>query len=216
MEHSQEQNRRRAYRYQPEPVMEPIFSILHGDQRCKAERVIDINARGARVAVNEQDKINLAADARLRASIMAPGLDGCVDIEARVVFNAINSGQQLLALAFDMVPDVADRIDPAFFRVFNRRGDMRSSDESSISAVLVTDDEAEEPEHGLMLNVVNHSDRGIGFMVDEHADIHVRGRKALRLTIASKSTGGPHQLTAHVQHRATRAGAVYYGCSFAA
>ena len=216
MEHSQQDNRRELYRCEPESVMEPVLDVIHEQQTRRAARVIDINARGARIALAEGDGLNLVQGSPIHVTIMAPGLDGRASIEARVVFSASKAGEHLLALAFIDVPDVSDRSEPTFFSVFNRRSDRRSADESSISAVLITDEGKEEPEHGLLLNVVNHSDRGIGFVVNANVDDLIRGRDSLSLTIASRSNTQPRVLTARVQHRATRAGEIYYGCSFAA
>lgn len=209
-------NRRQAYRCEPSPVLEPIFSLFWNDRRVSARRVIDVNMRGARVEFRSVDIPQLKPGSELTATIQAPGLDGWLDIDARVVFNAARGEHTVLALVFPHTPDVADRSDAAFFSVFNRRQERRDERADDLEATLSREQFEELKEDEVPLRVVNHSSGGIGFVVDESMDHLLRGRDALSVTLRMTKTEPPRTLTAKVLHRATRSGHVYYGCTFAA
>ena len=57
-------NRRVTYRFSPPPVLTPRLAVISGGQRVFAERIKDINSRGARIEfrVDRAPRL-LAADA---------------------------------------------------------------------------------------------------------------------------------------------------------
>ena len=126
-------NRREAYRFSPPPVLTPRLAIINDGQRVFAERIKDINSRGARIEFPLDRAPSLLPGSEVTVSGFAPGLDGCVDIPARVVFSAVrettgSSAWVVVGLLFKTLPDVADRADGAFFEVFNRRAAPRAHD----------------------------------------------------------------------------------------
>jgi len=126
-------NRRETYRYSPPPVLTPRLAVINDGQRVFAERIKDINSRGARIEFPLDLAPSLRPGSEVTVSGFAPGLDGCVDIPARVVFSAVketagSSSRVVVGLLFKTLPDVADRADGAFFEVFNRRATRRAQD----------------------------------------------------------------------------------------
>lgn len=210
MQTALDDNRREAYRYYPSPVMEPMLSIVHDGARSRADSVLDINMRGVRVSFEPERAPRVRAGEEVGVSIQAPGLDGCADFGARVVFSAGQEGKQVLALVFTSRPDVADRADRYFFSMFNRRQAERSEDAAAIDAELLP---ARADGERISIRVVNHSAGGIGFVVDPEVDAIIRGSEAIDIAIRTRDDA--REVTARVLHRASRAGTVYYGCTFA-
>lgn len=215
MDAGQAENRRRAYRYEPPPVLEPLVNVLHQGRRNQVVRVIDINMRGARFALDNVSSAHLTPGLEITVSIQAPGLDGVVNVPARIVFNANQNEQTVLAVVFEMVPDVDDRVDGHFFNIFNRRQEQRRDQVNAVSAVILASGNSAADSTGFEVEVVNHSTHGIGFVVNSSVDQWIRGRDALNLAIQVGDTETSRQLTAKVLHRATRDDHVYYGCVFA-
>ena len=131
-------NRRVTYRFSPPPVLTPRLAVISGGQRVFAERIKDINSRGARIEFRVDRAPRLHPGSDVTISGFAPGLDGCVDIPARVVFSAVkettgdtaDAARVVVGLLFKTLPDVADRADGAFFEVFNRRATVRAHDDA--------------------------------------------------------------------------------------
>ncbi len=207
-------DRRQAYRCEPSQLMAPVLSIIHNGRRLQAERVIDVTLRGARVEFASAAGAAITSGAAITVTLMAPGLDGCADVAARVVFSASRGQRHVVAMVFVDEPDVADRCDSAFFSVFNRRSTQRSDGVTAISAMLLPGDD--QPAEPIELKVINHSSGGIGFLVDAALDELIRGRDALDIAVHSDDAGEPRHRTARVLHRATNANAIYYGCMYAA
>lgn len=206
-------NRRLVYRLQPPPVWAPIFSVMVNGTRCTAEQVIDVNLNGVRVTFAASKLAALTAGALVTTSIQAPGLDGSADISGRVVFSAIHGASLVVAIAFIETPDLADRVTADFFSVFNRREDereMTAPGSDRISALVLN--AAGEADGVIDLMLRDHSNKGVGFIVDEHTDAFLQdtaGGLALPL---------PHQQEAvwpaQVRRREAREDTVHYGCTF--
>ena len=213
---SAQYNRRQAYRYAPPPVMAPVLSIIHGGTRTRVDSVIDINLRGARVAFDGAEMHNFSSGQEVTVTLQAPGLDGSVEIDARIVFSAKQGQRHIIALVFISEPDLADRTDSNFFSVFNRREDQRAASVAAISAVLMANREASDEIAGFEVKVINHSSKGIGFTVDQTLDDLIRGREAVDLRIQTDGSEDVQQLSARILHRVTRSDTIYYGCMFSA
>ncbi|MCZ6774425.1 MAG: hypothetical protein O7G83_20900 [Proteobacteria bacterium] len=208
VEHTIDSNRRERYRLEPSPVLEPILSIIHDGRRVTADTVIDVNLSGARVAFEGSITLNIVPGENVTASVQAPGLDGCADIPARIIFSAIKASRHVVALVFTQTPDLSDRATSDFFSVFNRRADLReaaSEPESAASATLVGEARVD-------LKVLNHSTRGIGFIVDEQTDALLRERQSLALAIQLPQQHDPVAVSVRICHRAALTDTVYYGC----
>jgi hypothetical protein len=213
---SAQYNRRRAYRYAPPQVMAPVLSITHDGTRTRVDSVIDINLRGARVAFDGAEVHNFNSGQEVTVTLQAPGLDGSVDIGARVVFSAKQGQRHVIALVFISEPDLADRADGNFFSIFNRREDQRAASVAAITAMLMANRAASDDITGFEVKVINHSSKGIGFTVDETLDNLIRGREAVDLRIQTDSDEDASQHTARILHRVTRSDTIYYGCMFSA
>lgn len=196
--------------------MEPVLSIIYGGSRRHVDSVIDINLRGARVAFDGAEVHNFSSGEEVTVTLQAPGLDGAVDIDARIVFSAKQGHRHIIALVFISKPDLADRADANFFSILNRREDQRASSVAAITAMLMASREASDEITGFEVKVLNHSSKGIGFTVDQALDNLIRGREAVDLRIQTDSDEDASQHTARILHRVTRSDTIYYGCIFSA
>lgn len=214
MEAAIQDNRRQAYRYAPPLVMEPIFTLIRDGERTRAQSVVDINVRGARVCFPNAAAPKIHPGDEVVASVQAPGLDGCVDFPARVVFSAEQDAQRLIALMFRQVPDIDDRVDANFFSVFNRRQDERPDSGIRVNAVVHATADADNEPTGFEIRVVNHTSKGIAFVVNKALDRLIEKRDTVDLSIQTAEQTEPQRVSARVLHRAVRAEAIYYGCMF--
>ncbi|MGE0485999.1 MAG: PilZ domain-containing protein [Gammaproteobacteria bacterium] len=203
-------DRRLTYRYTPTLLLEPQVHVVHGDTRLPAIDVVDITARGARLgfALSRRPAFRPGEDVRVVAQ--APGLDGPVDIPARVVFCATADERVVAGLVFDLLPDVGERADGVFFSVFNRRMATRTGRAAATVIARLTVPVLADP-----LEVINHSARGIGFLVDGALDRQLRDLDQVELALSLPGDTAPHPVTAEIRHRACRSDTVYYGCRFA-
>lgn len=207
-------DRRQAYRYSPPPIMEPIVTVIDRGSRARAHSVVDINLRGARLAFKGEDAPHLAAGQTVTIAMQAPGLDGAVDIKARVVFSAKQDHRHVVAVVFTNLPDIDDRVDAAFFSVFNRRQDERPDCGMRINAVVLADNSDDSEPTGFEIRVVNHTNKGMGFVVNRALDRLINGRDAIELAIQTQDRPEPRHVSARILHRAMRTDTVYYGCIF--
>ncbi len=207
-------DRRRCYREQPDQVMEPILNLIHDGSRTLVEDVVDINLRGTRVAFERNRAPRLSPGQDLTASIQAPGLDGCLNISSRVVFNASQGERQLIALVFTELPDITDRTDASFFSVFNRRRNEREAEPPALTAVLLGDAPEDTDCTGIQLNILNHSTKGIAFVVDEQLDSLIRSRENIELAIEAGDGTPARRERARIARRVIRGDEIFYGCMF--
>jgi hypothetical protein len=208
IENTNDSNRRERYRLEPPPVLEPILSVIHDGRRVTADTVIDVNLSGARVEFDLSKTLTFGPAQTVTVSVQAPGLDGCADMPARIVFSGTKASRQIVGLVFTETPELSDRSTSDFFGVFNRRADRReaaSERESAVAAYVVGDT-------GLSLKVLNHSASGIGFMVDESTDTVLREHGSLALELELPQQDDRVTVSVRVCHRAARHDAVYYGC----
>jgi hypothetical protein len=204
-------DRRRAYRYSPPLLMEPQLHVVHDGDRLPVIDVLDINARGARLCFALSRRARFTVGGEVRVVAQAPGLDGLVDICAQVVFSATRDDRVVAGFVFDRLPDVGERADGVFFSVFNRRIAERA--EPTVVACLATP----AVESCGPLEVINHSEHGIGFLVGAELDTALRGLAQLELALSrADEPGASSRVTAEVRHRVRHGDTVYYGCRFAA
>lgn len=202
-------DRRSAYRYSPPRLLEPQINLIHAGGRVPVVEVFDINAYGARLGFTVSRRTELRPGIDVQVAAQAPGLDGVVDIAARVVFSVVRAQRLAVGLVFAPLPDVGERADGVFFSIFNRRADERA--EQAFEARLTAP--VEDPAH--RLQVLNHSGRGIGFVVEPGLDRLLRERSHVELEMTLPGSRGDRRVTAEVRHRADLADTVYYGCRLA-
>lgn len=208
-----EPNRREAYRLAPERVMQPMLSILCAGKRLTASRVIDVTLGGARVEFEGKQHEAIVPGREVTASVQAPGLDGWADLPARVVFSAVRRQRCVVGLVFTARPDLSDRATGAFFSVFNRRELEREPvPAEQVSAQLFPEDTETAP---VPVEVLNHSPKGLGFVVDRALDELLRDRDSVPLAVSRPEGGEQTTVELRICHRATRTDAVYYGGVFA-
>lgn len=206
-------NRRQVYRLQPPPVWAPIFSIIVAGRQHTAAKVIDVNLQGVRVTFGAADLSALTPAALVTTSIRAPGLDGAVDIRGRVVFAMTRGDGLVVAIAFLDPPDLSDRVTADFFRVFNRREDERrrsAPGQDRISALVLN--AAGEADGVIDLVLRDHSDKGVGFVVDQPTDAFLQNSAGLALPLSNQ---GAAVRPAQLRRRDAYDDAFHYGCTFA-
>lgn len=208
-----ESNRREVYRLAPERVMQPVLSVLCGGERLMASRVIDVTLGGARIEFEGAKHTAIVPGREVTASVQAPGLDGWADLPARVVFSAVRRQRHVVGLVFTARPDLSDRATGAFFSVFNRRElEREPAPAEQVSAQLFPQGPETEP---VRVEVLNHSPKGLGFVVDQALDELLRGRDSVPLSVSRPDGGEQTTVELRICHRATRTDAVYYGGVFA-
>ena len=119
-------NRRQYYRCQPASPDAPLLSIVHQGRRCEATSVIDVSLKGVRVAFDGSPAPLMAGD-RVTVSIRSSGFGNAAEIAGRVVFSFERGAQRVVAITFCESPNLGDGMTADFFRVFNRREDLRRS-----------------------------------------------------------------------------------------
>jgi len=205
-------NRRQYYRHAPPSLGAPILSVRHGGRHCTAERVIDVSLKGVRVIFPDADLVPLAVGDPVTTSIQAPGLRSAADIAGRVVLSVARGPQRVVAIAFIDTPDLGDGATADFFRIFNRRGDLRRNvapGQDSLSALVLNADGSADGVIDLQLR--DHSDKGIGFVVDSHTDAFMRDGASLALPLPDRQQA---VWPAQVRRRDAQDDTVHYGCTF--
>jgi hypothetical protein len=205
-------NRRQYYRYEPPANAAPLLSLVLGGHRCPAQQVIDVSLKGIRLAFSDSELPPLAAGTPITASIKAAGLRDAADIAGRVVLSFVRGSQRVVAIAFTDTPDLADRATADFFRIFNRREDLRRSaapGRDTVSALVLNADGLADGVIDLELRDL--SDKGIGFVVDSHTDAFMRDGAALALPLPDRQQA---VFPAQVRRRNACDGGVHYGCTF--
>lgn len=205
-------NRRQYYRHEPPPLGPPILSVIHGGQGCTAEQVINVSLKGVRLSFADAALLPLAAGDLVTTSIKSQGLLKTIDIAGRVVMSFTRGPQRIVAIAFTDAPDLGDGVTADFFRVFNRREDLRRNaapGSDTLSALVLN---AEGVADGVIdLKLRDHSDKGIGFMVDNHTDAFMRDGASLALPLPDRLQA---VRAAQVRRRDAHADTVHYGCTF--
>ena len=205
-------NRRRYYRFEPPSLGAPILSIVHQGRRCKAARVIDINLKGVRVMFAAGKLSPLTVGEFVTTSIQSPGILDSADIAGRVVFSFERGEHTVVAISFSETPDLGDGMTADFFRVFNRREDLRRNaapGSDKVSALVLN--AAGEADAIIDLLLRDHSDTGIGFVVDSPTDAFMRDGTALALPLPNRQ----HAVwPAQIRRREAHDGAIHYGATF--
>ena len=207
-------NRRQYYRCQPPALDAPVLSIMHQGRRCEASSVIDVSLKGVRVVFADGALAPLTAGDRVTASIQSPGLGHATEIAGRVVFSLERGVQRVVAITFCELPDLGDGMTADFFRVFNRREDLRRSalpGSDKVSALVLN--AAGEADAIVDLLLRDHSTKGVGFVVDTRTDAFMRDGAALALPLPDRQQA---VWPAQIRRRDARGGAIHYGCTFAA
>jgi hypothetical protein len=205
-------NRRQYYRHEPPLLGAPILSVVHGGHRCTAEQVIDVSLKGVRLVFSSAELPALAAGDLIATSITAPGLRGAADIPGRVVFSFARGAQRVVAITFSHTPDLGDDATADFFRIFNRREDLRRNaapGRDTLSALVLNEDGVADGVIDLKLR--DHSAKGIGFVVDNHTDAFMRDGASLALPFPDREQA---VCPAQVRRRDAHDDAVHYGCTF--
>ena len=205
-------NRRQYYRHEPPPVGAPILSVIHGGQGCTAEQVINVSLKGVRLSFADAALLPLAAGDLVTTSIKSQGLLKATDIAGRVVVSFTRGSQRIVAIAFTDAPDLGDGVTADFFRVFNRREDLRRNaapGSDTLSALVLN---AEGVADGVIdFKLRDHSDKGIGFVVDNHTDAFMRDGASLALPLPDRLQA---VRAAQVRRRDAHDDTVHYGCTF--
>ena len=205
-------NRRQYYRHEPPPVGAPILSVVHGGQACTAEQVINVSLKGVRLSFSDAALPPLTAGDLVTTSIKSQGLLRATDIAGRVVVSFTRGAQRIVAIAFTDAPDLGDGVTADFFRVFNRREDLRRNaapGSTTLSALVLN---AEGVADGVIdLKLRDHSDKGIGFVVDNHTDAFMRDGASLALPLPDRQQA---VCAAQVRRRDAHHDTVHYGCTF--
>ena len=153
-----------------------------------------------------------AAGDFVTTSIKSQGLLRATDIAGRVVVSFTRGAQRIVAIAFTDVPDLGDGVTADFFRVFNRREDLRRNaapGSTTLSALVLN---AEGVADGVIdLKLRDHSDKGIGFVVDNHTDAFMRDGASLALPLPDRQQA---VCAAQVRRRDAHDDTVHYGCTF--
>lgn len=205
-------NRRQYYRHTPPSVGAPILSVIHGGLRCTAEQVINVSLKGVRLSFADTALLPMAAGELVITSIKSQGLAKATDIAGRVVASFTRGSQRIVAIAFTNSADLGDGVTADFFRVFNRREDLRRNaapGSNTLSALVLN---AEGVADGVIdLKLRDHSDKGIGFVVDNHTDAFMRDGASLALPLADRQQA---VRAAQVRRRDAHDDTVHYGCTF--
>lgn len=204
-------NRRQYYRCQPASPDAPVLSIVHQGRRCEASSVIDVSLKGVRVTLDSA-QVPLAAGAQVTLSIQSPGFGHAAEIAGRVVFSFERGAQYVVAISFSELPNLGDGMTADFFRVFNRREDLRRSalpGSDKVSALVLN--AAGEADAIVDLLLRDHSNKGVGFVVDTRTDTFMRDGTALALPLPDRQQA---VWPAQIRRRDAHDGAVHYGCTF--
>ena len=204
-------NRRQYYRCQPPSLDAPLLSIMHHGRRCEAISVIDVSLKGVRV-VFDDTLVSLVAGNPVTVSIQSPGIGSAAAIAGRVVFSFERGGQRVVAIAFNELPDLADGMTADFFRIFNRREDLRCNalpGSDKVSALVLN--AAGEADAIVDLLLRDHSSKGVGFVVDTRTDAFMRDGTALAMPLPDRQQA---VWPAQIRRRDAHDGAIHYGCTF--
>ena len=205
-------NRRQCYRYEPPLSDTPVLSIVHAGWRCEAASVIDISLKGVRAVFADDARPSLAAGDLVTTSIRSASMGTSAEIAGRVVCSFERGAQRVVAISFSEVPNLGDGMTADFFRVFNRREDLRLSAQpgnDKMSALVLN--AAGEADAIIDLLLRDHSSKGVGFVVDTRTDAFMREGIALALPMHDREqTVWPAQ----IRRRDAHDGAIHYGCTF--
>lgn len=205
-------NRRQYYRHEPPLAGAPILSLAHGAARCSAEQVIDVSLKGVRVVIADGALPAFATGDTIITSIKTPGLPSTADIAGRVVLSLTRGSQRVVSIAFTDTPDLGDHATADFFRIFNRREDPRrdaAPGKGALSALVLNADGSADGVIDLELRDL--SDKGVGFVVDNHTDTFLREGVSLALPLPDRQQT---VFPAQVRRRDAHDDAVHYGCTF--
>jgi hypothetical protein len=205
-------NRRQYYRYEPPTLDAPVLSLLHDGRRCRAVSVIDVNLKGVRLVFAADALPPLLAGTVVTTSLQAPDGGASTDIAGRIVFSFERGEHCMVAIAFSSTPDLGDGMTADFFRVFNRRADLRRNlppGSKQVSALVLN--AAGEADAIIDLVLRDHSDQGIGFVVDTRTDAYMRDGASLALPLPDRLQA---VWPAQIRRRDAHAGAIHYGCTF--
>ena len=205
-------NRRQFYRHEPPPAGAPLLSLVHGERRHTAAQVINVSLKGVRLVFDDPAMATLAAGDLVTTSIKVPGLNSTANIASRVVLCVMRGAQRVVAVAFTDAPDLGDHATADFFRIFNRREDPRrdaAPGKGALSALVLNADGSADGVIDLQLRDL--SDKGIGFVVDNHTDAFMRDGVSLALPLPDHRAA---VIPAQVRRRDAHDDSVHYGCTF--
>ena len=205
-------NRRQYYRYEPPALDAPVLSLVHNGRRYQAASVIDVSLKGVRLVFASQTLPPPVAGAVVTTSIQAAGSAASTDLAGRVVFCFERGEHWMVAIAFSATPDLDDGMTADFFRVFNRRADLRRMlppGSNQMSALVLN--AAGEADAIVDLLLRDHSDQGLGFVVDTRTDAFMRDGASLALPLPDRQQAVS---PAQIRRRDAHQGAIHYGCTF--
>ncbi len=208
---STDTNRRQYYRCQPALLDSPVLSIIHQGRRSEATSVIDVSLKGVRVALDGA-LLPLSAGDQVTVAIQSQAMGSAAEIQGRVVSSFERGAQRVVAISFCELPNLGDGMTADFFRVFNRREDLRSSalpGRDKVSALVLN--AAGEADAIVDLLLRDHSSKGVGFVVDTRTDAFMRDGTGLALPLPDRQQA---VWPAQIRRRDAHNGAVHYGCTF--
>lgn len=205
-------NRRQCYRYEPPSLDAPVLSIMIAGRRCEANCVIDISLKGVRAVFADDALARLTAGDLVTTSIRSASMGNSAEIAGRVVSSSERGTQRVVAISFSETPNLGDGMTADFFRVFNRREDLRRNalpGSDKMSALVLN--AAGEADAIIDLLLRDHSSKGVGFVVDTRTDAFMRDGAALALPMPDREQA---VWPAHIRRRDAHDGAIHYGCTF--
>ena len=209
MPDQEDDDRRGAYRVNPDTYHEPALVIAGGGREAVPERVADINLRGTKLVFAAGEAPQAPPGREVLVRVNASELDGEVEITARTVFSANRGAHTVMGFLFVTLPEALSRADGSFFTTFNRRGNRREAGELSGTVAI-------NPEGGdadaLIVRIDNFSGTGIGFFVDEQSARVLETLDVLKLVVQFNESGEQRELAAEIVHRAESERGIYFGC----
>ncbi|MBK6660714.1 MAG: PilZ domain-containing protein [Proteobacteria bacterium] len=205
-------NRRQYYRHEPPPQGAPSLSLGLDGRHWTAAEVVNVSLKGVRLVFDHPDLPALASGQAVTTSISIPGMGSTAEIASHVVLCATRGTQRVVAIAFSDAPDLGNHATADFFRIFNRREDLRrnaGAGQAALSALVLNADGSADGVIDLQLRDL--SDKGVGFVVDTPTDAFMRDGASLALPVPGRQRS---VCAAQVRRRDAHDGSVHYGCTF--
>lgn len=211
------ENRRSAYRVQPESVYELDLAILEKRYRVVRGKVADVAIGGAQ-AQFDIDALEIPGEGeRIMLALASERYNFDRTLWARVVASDNAEMARTLSFAFEDDNEPLAPGSEQFFALFNRRASCRhgvTPDDTGLTAIIAPRAAGASVTDGFAATLDDISAAGFSILVPSRADQALADHDELILSLTLPGHAAPRAIPCRVRHRSCQGEVSRYGCAF--
>jgi hypothetical protein len=216
---SEQDDRRGAYRVQPESPDELDLALLGQRQRLVRAVIDDVAVGGARIRLDQAlaRELELAAGKQVTLDMNSQRYDYRGQMPARVVSTTAHAGEQVLHLAFQGNHAEFIMHGNDVFALFNRRTRERgtpAADSFEFDARVSPNTSGDQALRSYVVGVRNLSNVGVSLLVPAATHTYLCDQRELTMTLRLPGKDDVCRIACNVRHHYADGDNYIYGCEY--